>query len=340
MIYLLMNALQQKPKAVGLISGGLDSTLAAKLVKDCGVDVMGVYFAMPWGCGSASSATRMMKAIDVPLKIMQLDEDYLDIVRKPNHGYGSALNPCVDCKIYMIKKAREYMDSLGADFLFTGEVLGQRPMSQLKHSLQCIEKQAQLKRKLLRPLCAQLLPPTEVEENGLIDRNKLLGLNGRGRKPQIQMAKDYGILDFVQPAGGCLLTDKNFSNRMIDAFTYGFRNFEETIALQWGRHFRINDEFKAIIGRDEKENDSLMEYAHADDHIIQPKDTFGPTCILKGYNPSKEMFNLCGGLIQHFSKNRGKEPVEMLVWPAKDPKQTTTITAVILDEAKIDEIKI
>lgn len=335
-----MNDTKKKIKAVGLISGGLDSTLAAKLVKDCGVEVIGVYFAMPWGCGNEASAIRMMKNIDVPLKIIQLDEDYLDIVKKPNHGYGSALNPCIDCKIYMIKKARIYMDEIKAQFIFTGEVLGQRPMSQLKHSLQCISKQTQLKHKLLRPLSAQLLPPTEAEEKGWIDRNKLLQLNGRGRKPQIQMAKDYGILDFVQPAGGCLLTDKNFSNRMLDAFTYGFRDFDETIALQWGRHFRINDHFKAILGRDLKENDALIEYAHEDDYIMQPQDNQGPTCIIKGYNPTKELIELCAGLMLHLSKKRGQPEQKMIFWSVKNPKEKTIITAAILDEAYVEAIKI
>lgn len=333
---------KKQTKAVGLISGGLDSTLAAKVVKDLGVDVHGVYFAMPWGCCDKAMANEAAKRIGIKFIVLQLDERYLEIVRNPKHGYGTAMNPCIDCRIHMFSRAAQYMKHIGADFLFTGEVLGQRPMSQKRHSMKRIEKECGLEGRLLRPLCAQLLAPTIPEKEGLIDRNKLLNMSGRSRKPQIQLADDLTITEYNQPAGGCLLTDRNFASRIRDTLKHGYRNFRETIALQWGRHFRINDDFKAIVGRDQNENDALLRYAHRDDHVMLFADEqkAGATLVLKGYDPSEDILSTAAALIQQFSKYKDDAPLEAKYWPVSDPNNAHNILARKLDTSQVEKMYI
>ncbi|MCK5179012.1 MAG: tRNA 4-thiouridine(8) synthase ThiI, partial [Candidatus Omnitrophica bacterium] len=251
-------------------------------------------------------------------------------------------NPCIDCRIHMFTRAAQYMKHIGAEFLFTGEVLGQRPMSQQRHSMKRIEKESGLEGRLLRPLCAQLLPSTIPEQEGLIDRNKLLNMSGRSRRPQIRLANDLTITEYNQPAGGCLLTDRNFASRMRDTLNYGYRNFRETIALQWGRHFRINDKFKAIVGRDQRENDALLRYAHCDDHVMifADKAKAGPTLLLKGEAPSDDILSTAAGLIHQFSKYKDDAPLEIECWPVSNRNQKRTLTARKLDASEIGKMYI
>src|SRR3989338_10140033 len=187
------NLSKPRAKAVGMLSGGLDSTVAARIIRDLNVEVHGVYFAMPWGCCDKGKAQAAADTLGIPLVVLQLDERYLKIVENPKYGYGSALNPCVDCRIHMFSRARQYMESIGADFVFTGEVLGQREMSQMRHSMNWVEDGSGLKGKLLRPLCAQLLEPALPETAGLIDRAKLLRINGRSRLEQRKLAETFDI---------------------------------------------------------------------------------------------------------------------------------------------------
>ncbi len=335
-----MDSTHEQIKAVGLISGGLDSTLAAKIIKDLDFDVYGVYFSMPWGCCNKTKTIEAAEHIGIKFIVMQLDERYLEIVRNPKHGHGSALNPCVDCRIHMFSRAAQYMKHINGAFIFTGEVLGQRPMSQKRHSMKWIEKGIGLEGRILRPLSAQLLEETIPEKEGIVDRNKLLKMNGRSRKAQIQLAKELGVSQYTQPAGGCLLTDQNFAQRMKDTLKYGYRNFRETVALQWGRHFRVNKNFKIILGRKKEENTSLIRYAHPDDHIMQLTNEMGPTLILKGYSPDTEIFSLAAGLIQRFSKYKEKIPQQMKYWSVKDRNNIQYISAKILNDKQIDEMSI
>ena len=330
----------QKPqvKAVGLISGGLDSTLATKIMKDLGVDIYGVYFAMPWGCCNKAKASEAAKRIGIKFIVLQLDERYLEIVKNPKHGYGTAMNPCVDCRIHMFSRAAQYMKHIGANFVFTGEVLGQRPMSQMRASMKKIEQETGLKGRLLRPLCAQYLDPTIPEQEGLIERGKLLNITGRSRKPQIQLAESLNISEYNQPAGGCLLTDHKFANRMRDTLDHGYRSFRETIALKWGRHFRINKDFKVILGRNAQENDSLIRYAHPDDHIMTFVDVQGPTLILKGIHPSEDIFSIAAGLIQQFSKYKTQPPQKVKYWAIADRNTTQVINAKKLEQAYVEQM--
>ena len=328
------------PKAVGLLSGGLDSTLAAKIIQGFGIEVHALYFAMPWGCCNKAKAMEIAEGLGIKFIVLQLNEQYLEIVKKPKHGYGSALNPCVDCRVHMFGRAGDYMRSIGADFVFTGEVLGQRPMSQLRHSLATIEKESNLVGRLLRPLSAQHLEPTIPEQEGLIDRNKLLSISGRSRQEQMQLARELGITDYLPPAGGCLLTDKNFARRMKDTLDHGYRNFRETIALKWGRHFRISSEFKAVLGRDEDENESLRAFANDDDYILELPDKKGPTLILKGKNPDEEILRIASGLIQRFSRHATQSSVEVEYWSARHPQVIKRIFSKALSEDYINQIKL
>lgn len=329
-----------RTRAVGLISGGLDSLLAARIVKDLGVEVHGVYFSMPWGCCDKQKAMEAAHALQIPFIVMQLNESYLEMVKKPKHGYGTALNPCVDCRIHMFSRARAYMESIGGNFVFTGEVLGQRPMSQMRHSMAIIEKETGLEGRLLRPLCARLLEPTIPEKEGLIDREKLLSISGRSRKEQIALADSHNITDYLPPAGGCLLTDHNFARRMKDTFKHGYRNFRETIGLKWGRHFRISDQFKVIVGRDAEENEALKHYAHRDDYIFEFEDQKGPTAILKGYNPASDILETAAGLVQKFSKQNTLPAQEVLYWPANDRNVLNRIRAKDLTDEELERMKI
>ncbi len=327
-------------KAVGLISGGLDSTLAAKVVKDCGIDVYGVYFAMPWGCCDKTKAIEAAEHIGIKFIVLQLDERYLEIVRKPKFGYGSAMNPCVDCRIHMFSRAAQYMKHIGANFVFTGEVLGQRPMSQMRHSMKKIEQGTGLEGKLLRPLCAQHMDPTIPEQEGLIDRNQLLSMVGRSRKEQYKLAKEMNITEFSAPAGGCSLTDKNFARRMKDTLDHGYRNFRETIALKWGRHFRINQNYKFVVGRDADENINLLRYAHREDYVVQFINENGPTLIIKGREPNEDLLAKAAGIIQRFSKSREEEPIKAKYFAVNNKNDVKFIKAKKITEKELTALKI
>ncbi len=213
----------QKIKAVGLLSGGLDSTLAVKLMIDQGIEVIAFNFRSPFcqcdrkgRCEAAEVAAKF----NIPLHIEAANTEYLRMLRKPKHGYGSNMNPCIDCRILMLKKAERFAEKMGARFLFTGEVLGQRPMSQHQKALELIEKETRLEGKILRPLSAKLLPPTEAELRGWVDREKLPSIRGRSRKPQIALASNIGVFDYPCPAGGCLLTQKEFATKLHDIFSH------------------------------------------------------------------------------------------------------------------------
>lgn len=279
----------QKIKAVGLLSGGLDSTLAAKLVVDQGIDVHLVHFTSPFyrsipkktGRSSVISAVRQLG--NIPLKRIAMEHDFLELLIHPKYGYGKGMNPCIDCRIMSLHKAREYMHQIGASFLFTGEVLGQRPMSQHKKAMNIVECDSGLEGYILRPLSAALLEPTIPEQKGWVDRNTLLDISGRSRKSQIALAKEKGITDYPNPAGGCLLTDKNFSDRFRDYLDFTARPLLDDVPLlKVGRHFRLKNGDKVIVARDEPEGDSLIKLCRENDHLLIPKDFSGPVVMLQG----------------------------------------------------------
>ena len=261
-----MDTEKKKPKAVALLSGGLDSTLAISILLDLGIEVEALNFTTIFcncssgsrkeGCGS--EAQKVSKLLGVKLRVFNVMPEYLEIVKNPKYGRGSSMNPCKDCRIFMFKKAKEYMRESGADFIVTGEVLGQRPMSQHMKAIKLIEREIGLEGLVVRPLCAKLLPPSIPEEEGLIDRERLLAIEGRSRKPQIKLAAEKGITDYACPAGGCLLADKSFGRRLKDLLGRDpDADVVQVRLLKYGRHFRLPDGTKIIVGRDKSENDTL-----------------------------------------------------------------------------------
>ena len=254
-------------KAIALLSGGLDSTLAVKVLLDQGIAVEALNFTSPFctctgkNAGCKSEAVRVAEEFGIPIKVMNKGVDYLEIVRNPKHGYGKGLNPCVDCRIFLLKKAKEYMEEIGADFVFTGEVLGQRPMSQRRDTLRVIERESGLEGLLLRPLSAKHFQPTIPEIEGWVDREKLLGIQGRSRKEQFELAEELEVKNYPCPAGGCLLTELTFVGKIRDVFDHSDDlNMRDFRLLKLGRHFRIGRRTKVIVGRNEAEN-SLLEHA-------------------------------------------------------------------------------
>jgi tRNA-specific 2-thiouridylase len=275
----------KKVKAISLLSGGLDSILATELIRRQGIDVVCFNVKTPFGIpkkDGTSEAAQAAEQLKVPLKIQVVDKEYIKMLRNPKYGYGKNLNPCVDCKIFILKQAKKYAKEIGADFLFTGEVLGERPMSQHRPALKTIAEEAGLKGKLLRPLSAKLMAETEAEKKGIVDRNQLLDISGRGRKPQFALAKEYGITTYPSPAGGCLLTCEEYAKKLQDLFNHKKRITQADVALlRFGRHFRIGEN-KFIVGRNKAENEFLVANKLPGDFTFELPAIVGPITLLQG----------------------------------------------------------
>ncbi len=298
----------KKVKALALLSGGLDSTLAAKLILSQGIDVIALNFMTPFclckkgGCGAFEAA----KQIGIPLKVVNSGNEYLKMVRKPKHGYGRNMNPCIDCRIFILKKAKKYAKEIGADFIFTGEVLDERPMSQHFRAMKLIEEEAGLKCKVLRPLSAKLLPETVMEKKGLVDRKKLLDIRGRSRKPQIKLADNFNIKDYPCPAGGCLLTYREYANKMRDLFKHKKRCSMTDVAwLKLGRHFRFGEN-KIIVGRNEAENQLLTAKRSRNDYYFEVPDVGSPITVLQGAK-TKNAIRTAAALTAFYSDAKSAE---------------------------------
>lgn len=277
-------------KAIALISGGLDSTLAVRIVKDLGIELVSLNTTSPFCLcnrkkedgGCTYEAGRVSRDLGIKLISINTSAEFLKIVEKPKFGYGSHMNPCLDCRILLFKKAKEAMLKEGASFVITGEVLGQRPMSQRKEAMRLIEKEAGLEGLVVRPLCAKVLEPAIPEKMGWIDREKLLAISGRGRREQMDLALEMGINDYPCPSGGCLLTDPEFSRRLADLMRHSELNLDDAQLLKIGRHFRLNPQVKLVLGRNESENNRLQALKQENDFFLQPQDLAGPCGILRG----------------------------------------------------------
>ncbi len=324
-------------KALALLSGGLDSILAVKLVQEQGIDVVAVNFTSPFclcgkgGCGAAGAS----KQLKIPLKIISVGEDYLKMLRNPKHGYGKNMNPCIDCRIFMLKKAKEYAEEIGASFLFTGEVLNERPMSQHLKALSVIEKEAGLEGEVLRPLSARLLPKTEAEEKGWVDRERLLDIRGRSRKQQIALAEELSIKDYPCPAGGCLLTYREFAAKLRDLFEHKKRvGIRDVNLLKVGRHFRFGKN-KIIVGRDEAENKQLQRMKEKGDYCFEVPDCGSPITLLQGLK-TKEAVEKAAALTLRYSDK--KEEKALVNFGREKMDKSVVVSA--LDEPEIEKLRI
>ncbi len=326
-----------RKKALGLLSGGLDSILAVHLILDQGLDVEALNFVSPFclcgrgGCGAAETAKKQ----GIPLKIMKVGEDYLKIVQKPKHGYGKNMNPCLDCRIFMFKKAKKYAKKIGASFVFTGEVLGERPMSQHFRALKLIEEESGLKGKILRPLSAKLLPETTIEKEGLVKREKLLDIQGRSRKPQIKLAEEKGISDYPCPAGGCLLTYEQFADKLRDLFKHKKKvTMADVTLLKVGRHFRY-EKNKIIVGRNQVENETLVIKKGHDDYCFEVPDCGSPVTILQGPK-TKKAIKKAAELTAYYSDD--KSNTVTVSFGIESP--TKSIKVQVLTPVEVDSIRI
>ncbi|AYD39180.1 tRNA 4-thiouridine(8) synthase ThiI [Clostridium fermenticellae] len=296
-------------KALAMMSGGLDSTLAAKLIKDQGIDVLGLcfksYFFGP------KNAVRMAKQIDVPLKVVDFSKEHFEMVKNPKHGYGKNINPCIDCHAMMMRYAGNLLKEYDAQFIITGEVLNQRPMSQNKSSLDVVRKESGFSDKILRPLCAKNLKPTEMELNGMVNREKLLDIYGRSRKAQMELADRWGVKDYPSPAGGCKLTEPNYAKRLRDLLRYNeMPNENELELLKFGRHFRISENAKIISTRTHDEADEINEFLTENELIFFADDFNGSMIIIYG-KPTETDIELAAKITGRYCKGKDEDSINV-----------------------------
>lgn len=291
---------------IALFSGGLDSSLAILLVMKQNVRVTALSLVTHFGCdfSDRSSCSRdpypVARQFGFEVKLVHLAEQFVEIVRNPTYGHGKNMNPCIDCRILMLREAKKFMELVGADFVFTGEVLGQRPMSQYKPQLHVVERDAGLKGKLVRPLSARLLPPTEPELSGLLDRNQLENISGRSRRRQMELAAQFGLTDYPNPAGGCLLTDVGYSRRLKDLLHHCPEvDFRDLNLLRVGRHFRLDDRCKVIVGRNEAENIEIEKLRRPEDMMFEARETGSPLVLLVG-TPDEAAIRLAAAIAARY----------------------------------------
>jgi len=303
-------------KAIALLSGGLDSTLAARVVMEQGVELEALNFMTLFCTCTHRGATclasqKAVETLGIPLKVLNVSEEYLHVVKGPRHGYGRNMNPCIDCRIFMLKKAKAHMEESGAAFIVTGEVLGQRPMSQRREAMRLIEKEAGLEGLILRPLSANVLTPTVPEKEGWINREKLLKIQGRSRKPQMELADHYGIHDYPCPAGGCLLTDPGFAKRIKDLMVHDPHfSLNDVHLLKMGRHFRFSPGAKLVVGRQEKENQKIQTFAQGEDILLKVSGFPGPLSLLRGKLADGDL-EKAAAITAHYGKAKDLRNIEV-----------------------------
>jgi tRNA-specific 2-thiouridylase len=296
-------------KAVALASSGLDSLLSAKIIRDQGIEVLALHCAFSFGEASGilrrQALEKAMDSIGVPLTVIDITEPFMNVMRRPEHGFGSAVNPCIDCHLFMLRTAKKRMEEIGASFVVTGEVVGQRPMSQNRPMLFHIEKHADLRRLIVRPLSAKLLPVTVPEERGWIRRDSMYAIGGRGRKAQVELAAQLGITGYFQPAGGCILTDPIYAKRVKTFIRCrGQENLtSESLSLcRHGRHFWLDGRLWIIAGRDEKDNNALASLA-GKKWTFLPVDEKGPLVLADGIRNEADIA-AAAGITARYSKNK------------------------------------
>jgi hypothetical protein len=327
-----MNTEKQKPRALGLCSGGLDSMLAGLILRKNGIEVEWVTFETPFF--NAAKARRASQITGIPLTVKPIYPVYIEMLKNPPAGYGKYMNPCMDCHSLMFRLAGELMQEKGFDFLFSGEVLGQRPMSQNKTSLRYVEKHSGFDGYIVRPLSGRNLPETIPEKEGLFERDILLDIKGRGRKEQIKLAAEFGIKDYPAPAGGCLLTDKGYTNRLRDLFEHQENCTEEELhLLKFGRHYRLNPQTKLIVGRTQKDNEDILKYHHPKRDIVLDVKEFPSPIGLIPHGAEKDVLMLAASICTGHSKAPQMAPVKVVVKTGRK-KKTVQVIALQPDDVR------
>ena len=338
----------KKIKAVSLISGGLDSLLSTKLILEQGVHVEGINFFTGFCVEGHTHAIRKQKSnkpkrnnalwvaeqLGIKLHIVDVIEEYRDVLLNPKHGYGKNLNPCLDCKGFMVKKAKQWMEANHFDFIITGEVMGQRPMSQRKETMPIVQRESGAEDLLLRPLCAKHLPPTKAEIKGWVNREKLLNFSGRNRKPQMALAKHYGFKDYATPAGGCcFLTDQQYSDKLVDMWqARGNRDYQldDLMMLKVGRHIRPNQRFKMIVAREEGEVTFLAGYRNQYTHLY-PLNCNGPLALIDGA-PNQADLGIAAQILARYSQDKNQDTVDVGIHWTSGLTQTLKVAPFTVDD--------
>lgn len=311
-------------KAVALLSGGLDSMLAVKLMLEQGIDVHGLNFLTVFctctSKGCRHQATKAAEELNIPVKVMNVTEEYMDIVKNPKYQRGRNMNPCIDCRIFTFKKARLFMEEIGASFVITGEVLGERPMSQRRDAILLIEKESGLRGLIVRPLCAKLFEPSLPEKVGIVNRDKLLDIEGRSRNRQISIANEIGINEYPCPAGGCLLTDRDFSNRLKDLLKYTpAYGITDLHLLKIGRQFRISESIKLYVGRDQAENEKILTFSKPGDYIFDTLDIPGPIGLARGgVLNSQEIYSIASIIARYSDATQNNMQISYCKLPSQE----------------------
>ena len=329
-------------KALALLSGGLDSTLAIRVVQEQEIEVIALNFVTVFcRCTSHGSckleAVKVSEKFGIPIKVINTTERFLELVKKPKYGYGKNMNPCIDCRINIFRIAGEYMREIGADFIITGEVLGQRPMSQRKEAMRIIDREANLIGLVLRPLCAKHMEPTIPEKSGLVDREKLLNMRGRSRKDQIQLADVFQIKDYPCSAGGCLLTDPEFAHRMRDLINTCDANVNDVNLLKVGRHFRFDSETKVIVGRNEDDNAKIDTLSREGDVLLNLVDMPGPLTLMRG-EITDEKIQTAARLTARYGKSNFLSVVKVSVRKVEGNASSTIIEVVPMSREEAERL--
>ncbi|HCW54294.1 MAG TPA: tRNA 4-thiouridine(8) synthase ThiI [Clostridium sp.] len=321
-------------RALAMVSGGLDSILAAKLIKEQGIEVIGICFRSYFF--NEENAKRMTKQIGIPLEVVDFSKEHFDMVKHPDHGWGKNMNPCIDCHAMMMRYSGELLKKFNADFIITGEVLNQRPMSQNRSALDIVKKQSGFSDKILRPLCAKNLKPTQMEIDGLVDREQLLDISGRNRKPQMALAEKWGIKDYPSPAGGCKLTDPNYSIRLKEVLDRKKEVSEKDInLLKYGRHFVTENNTKIIVSRTAEEGKCLKELLNSNDLMFMPINFTGAMVIIpEGNIPNEDDIIIACKLAVRYSKGKDQEEVEVKFGHVSTNfNETRSVSAITQEEA-------
>jgi tRNA-uridine 2-sulfurtransferase len=320
-------------KAIALYSGGLDSTLAILQMMKYGVEIEAITFLTHFGCDATDSSScgsdpyPAAQKFGFKVKLAHLGQRFVEIVRNPRFGHGKNMNPCIDCRLVMIDEARHYMEMVGADFIITGEVLGQRPMSQRRFAMDLVTRECGLAGKLVRPLSGRLLPPTIPEKEGKIKREWLLDIEGRSRKRQMHLAAEFGLTEYPSPASGCLLTDKRYSDKLRDLLKYKpDADFNEINLLKIGRHFRLGPKTKLVVGRDEPENKAIESLTLQNDYILEAVDFESPIGILRG-EINDEFVGTAASLVARYCDGKKEKALKVEVRNAGQVRNLETSPA-------------